>query len=69
MDIYHRVAFWYLQGVSEAGLTAEERNEIIQSAQGSHLAEHVDMSEDDLKVLDDNVLVHVHYAAMVDASR
>ena len=69
MDIYLRVGFWYRCGVPDFGLTAEERNEIIQSAQGSHLAEHVDMSEDDLKVLDDETLVHLHYAAMVAASR
>lgn len=69
MDIYHKVAFWYLQGIPETGLTSEDRNEVIQSAQGSYLAEHVDLTEDALKDLDDEVLVHVHYAAMVDASR
>ena len=69
MDIYLRVGFWYRCGVPDFGLTPEERNEIIQSAQGSYLAEHVDLTEDALKVLDDDVLVHVHYAAMVDASR
>ena len=69
MDIYLKVGFWYRCGVPDSGLTTEERKEIIQSAQGSYLAEHVGIPEDELKELDDETLVHVHYAAMVDASR
>lgn len=69
MDIYHKVGFWYRCGVHEPGLTEEERKEVIESAQGSYLAEHVGMTTEELESLDDETLIQVHYTAMVDASR
>lgn len=68
MDIYLRVGFWYRCGVHEAGLTEEERKEVIESAQGSYLADHVGMTTEELESLDDETLIQVHYTAMVDAS-
>ena len=53
----------------KAKQTEEERKEVIESAQGSYLAEHVDMTEDEPESLDDETLIQVHYTAMVDASR
>lgn len=69
MNIYHKVGFWYRCGVHESGLTEEERKEVIESAQESYLAEHVDMTAEELEALDDETLIQVHYTAMVDASR
>lgn len=68
-DIFTRVADWHCEGPPVAGLTDAERADVIESAQGSYLAEHVGCTEQELKGLDDRSLVSVHYSAMVDASR
>lgn len=68
-DIFCRVEDWHCNGLPAAGLSPDERAEVIESAQGSYLAEHVGRSESELLALDDAALVGVHYSAMVDASR
>jgi hypothetical protein len=68
-DIFEKVADWHCNGLPEQGLSGQEREEIVQSAQGSYLAEHVDRTDAELEALTDESLVAVHYSAMVDASR
>lgn len=68
LDIFSRVAHWYCSGL-QLGLTTAERDEVIESAQCSYLAEHVASTEDELRAMDDCSLVAAHYSAMVDASR
>lgn len=68
-DIFIRVEQWYCNGLPTTGLTAAERSEVITSAQGSYLAEHVARTEEELKAMDDQALVATHYSAMADAAR
>ncbi len=68
-DVFDRVASWYCDGVPVQGLTAQERSEVVESAQCSYLAEHVGLEQSGLLALDDKALVATHYRAMVDASR
>lgn len=67
--IYSRVASWHCDGLPAPGLSEQDRKEVIESAQGSYLSEHVDLEESELLVLDDKSLVAIHYYAMVNASR
>lgn len=68
-DIFERVADWHCNGVPEHGLTSLERTEVVDSAQGSYLAEHVGRTDAELQAMTDADLVATHYSAMVDASR
>ena len=68
-DIFTRVSAWYCEGLPIMGLCDEERAEVIESALGSYLAEHVGSPEEELRAMDDTTLVASHYFAMVDASR
>ncbi len=68
-SVGERVEHWYCNGLPDAGLSAAERGEVIADARGSFLVEHVDRTLQELISLDDSSLVHVHYRAMVDATR
>lgn len=68
-DVYTQVANWHCDGLPSTGLTPEERAAVIESAQGSYLAEHVARTEQELQAMDDKSLIAAHYSAMRDASR
>lgn len=69
LPIGQRVENWHSNCLPAQGLTAQEREEIIEDAQGSFLAEFVGQTEQQLLALDDKALVDAHYWAMHEATR
>lgn len=68
-SISSRVEHWHCHGLPKAGLSASERAEVIDDAQGSFLAEYVGRAEVELMALEDKDLVATHYWAMHEATR
>lgn len=68
-SIGERVEAWHCIGLPVDGLSAAERGEVIEDAQGSFMAEHVRKTESELQSLGDKELVATHYWAMLEATR
>uniref|UniRef100_A0A6H1ZHA5 Uncharacterized protein n=1 Tax=viral metagenome TaxID=1070528 RepID=A0A6H1ZHA5_9ZZZZ len=68
-SVGERVEGWHCDGLPEGGLSASERAEVIEDAQGSFMAEFVDKTEAELQALNDKELVATHYWAMHEATR
>lgn len=68
-SIGQRVEHWHCHGLPEGGLSASERVEVIEDAQGSFMAEFVGKTEAKLQALEDKELVATHYWAMHEATR
>lgn len=68
-SISERVEDWQCRGLPAGGLSAVERSEVIEDAQGSFMAEFVGKTEAELRALGDRELVATHYWAMNEAIR
>jgi len=68
-SISERVEAWHCNGLPADGLSASERAEVIEDAQGAFLAEFVGKTKTELQTLEDKELVAAHYWAMNEATR